>query len=54
MYLKEGDILYVNPDGIANGVIKNDKEFLIIEGVAISKESLLNNICNNTHQNRSW
>lgn len=42
MYLKEGDILYVNPEGIADGMIKNDKNFLIIEGVAISKESLLN------------
>lgn len=42
MYLKEGDILYVNPEGIADGMINKDKEFLIIEGVAISKESLLN------------
>lgn len=42
MYLKEGDILYVNPEGIADGMINNDKNFLIINGVTISRESLLN------------
>lgn len=43
MYLKEGDILYVNPDGIIDRIYSNlNHDFLVIEGVAISRESLLN------------
>lgn len=35
MYLIKGDILYINPNGVA------DKEFLSFEGISISRESLL-------------
>lgn len=35
MFLKEGDILYVNPDSISK------KDFISIEGIAISRESLI-------------